>query len=139
MTWSRKGNAIHVKSQRSLKERVFPVLVGSSDNGEAFRRRVSTRTFHLNSSHYVLVINHFRFSYRPLMFGQMVSHFTKHILTIYLFAIVQIKMLGFKSIRRRQGDEYFYNNDVNQCSLQKLFKKNQAGSSGAPAPILKKK
>lgn len=37
--------------------------------------------------------------------------------------IFQFKTLGFKSIRRKQGDEYFYNNEVNHRSLGKLFKK----------------
>lgn len=47
-------------------------------------------------------------------------------------------MLGFKSIRRRQGDEYFYNVDVNHCSLQKLFKKNQGSSNAPPLPVIKR-
>ena len=33
--------------------------------------------------------------------------------------------MGFRSIRRKQGDEYFYNNDIGQKSLAKVFKKIQ--------------
>ena len=36
---------------------------------------------------------------------------------------LKFKKLGFKSIRRKQGDEYFYNNDISNRSLAKLFKK----------------
>ena len=87
MTWARKGNAIHVKSQKLLKDVILPVLVHKPnvDKNQYFRYRVSI--------------------------GNLINY--------------QFKQLGFRSIRRKQGDEYFYNNDIGQKSLAKVFKKIQ--------------
>lgn len=87
MTWSKKGNAIHIKNQRGIKDKIVPTLLGFEGTEKLFRKRVSG-----------------------------LLKMTK----------IQFKQLGFKSIRRKQGDEYFYNNDISNRSLAKLFKKYAA-------------
>ena len=96
MTWSRKGNALHVKSLKPFKDRVLPVLVDSKDNMTLFKHRVSLMK--QNRSNYIFTAEFVSDSF-------------------------QFKQLGFKSIRRKQGDEYFYNNDISNRSMHKLFKK----------------
>lgn len=64
MTWSRKGNALHVKSAKSFNNRVLPLLVGPQGDQNLFRNIVSKHLiFQLQSHVKILTCNQVHMTY----------------------------------------------------------------------------